>query len=172
MIVSNIFLHISLYFIYFTIQRIHKRILPHEVETSSNVSSESSGGFDKSWNSRNCDKLRTKTDRKICLRVRRRQCYAKLEARLKREKRKWPKTKIVFSCKKRQKRDRCVNYLLKDNSRQLKKILKGRNNKKHYSNKKHKSIAKKMCKKKVSNMKYKYYKQRIKLSFKRKSAKF
>ena len=118
-------------------------------------------GFAETWNARNCDRIKSKTDRKICLRFRRKQCYVKLEARLENENKKWSKRKIVFSCKKRQKRDRCVNYLLKDKSSQLKNILKRRYQKKTYSNKKLTRMARNICKKKVNKMKYKYYAQTI-----------
>ena len=129
-------------------------------------------GFAETWNARNCDRLKSKTDRKICLRFRRKQCYVKLETRLKKENRKWSKRKIVFSCKKRQKRNRCINYLLKDKSKQLMNILKRRYQKKNYSNKKLKRIARSMCKKKVNKMKYKYYAQSINQRLKRKSTMF
>ena len=123
-----------------------------------------SKGINVSWNARNCDKVKSKTDRKICLRFRRKQCYLKLQTRLKSENIKWPKRKIVFSCKKRQKRDRCVNYLLKNKSRRLKKILKRRYQNKRYGNKNLKRVAKSMCKKKVNKLKYKYYVQKIKIN--------
>ena len=112
-------------------------------------------GLGKSWNVRNCDRVKSKTDRKICLRFQRKQCYVKLHQRLRSENRVWRKSKIVFSCKKRQKRDRCVNYLLKDKSKKLKEILKRRYQNTTYNYRKHKKIARKICKKKVSKMKYK-----------------
>ena len=114
-------------------------------------------GFEKAWRARNCDRLKSKTDRKICLRNQRKQCCIKLDARLKRENKKWPKRKITFSCKKRQKRDRCINYLLKDNNKHLKTILMKRHHIEHYNIINLKRMAKQVCKKKVSKMRYKYY---------------
>ena len=114
-------------------------------------------GFEKAWRARNCDRLKSKTDRKICLRNQRKQCCIKLDARLEREDRNWPKRKIVFSCKKRQKRDRCINYLLKDNNMHLKTILIKRHHIKNYNSINLKRMAKQVCKKKVSKMRYKYY---------------
>lgn len=114
-----------------------------------------SGGFGRTWNARNCDTVKSKTDRKICLRFQRKHCYVKLHQRLKFENKVWPKRKIIFSCKKRQKRDRCVNYLLKDKSRRLKKILKRRYQKNTYNKRTHKKHARKICKRKVSKIRYK-----------------
>ena len=112
-------------------------------------------GFNRTWNARNCDKIRSKTDRKICLRFQRRHCYSKLQKRLKSENRFWSKEKIVCSCKKRQKRDRCVNYLLKNKGRQLKKMLKRRHQTISFNYKRQKKIARKMCKKRVNKIKCK-----------------
>ena len=114
-------------------------------------------GFERAWRARNCDGLKSKTDRKICLRNQRKQCCIKLNARLKRENKKWPKRKITFSCKKRQKRDRCINYLLKDNNKHLKTILMKRHHIENYNSINLKRMAKQVCKKKVSKMRYKYY---------------
>ena len=122
-------------------------------------------GFGRTWNARNCDNVTSKTDRKICLRFQRKHCYIKLHQRLESENKHWPKRKIVFSCKKRQKRDRCVNYYLKDKSRRLKRVLKRRYQKYTYSYRRHKKIARKMCKKKVSKIKYKDLGKWLKLIF-------
>ena len=121
-----------------------------------------SRGFSDAWNARNCERIKTKTDKKICYRFRRKKCFIKTEERLKHAKVKWSKQKIMFVCKKRQQRNRCVKRLLKNDGKRLHKLLRKRYTKRHYTPLQLKGAAKRICKQRIIS-KYRPDKQKQRL---------